>query len=147
MANKGLQILGFALALMGVIGLIVGTILPQWKMSAFVGSNIITAVSMYEGLWMSCAFQSTGQIQCKVYDSMLQLNSALQATRALMVVSIIVVVAGMGAACMGMKCTNCGGDDQVKKAKIAMTGGIIILLGEGLPVGGCSNCSLLKYKM
>ncbi|XP_005803657.1 claudin-7-B-like isoform X1 [Xiphophorus maculatus] len=129
MANKGLQILGFALALMGVIGLIVGTILPQWKMSAFVGSNIITAVSMYEGLWMSCAFQSTGQIQCKVYDSMLQLNSALQATRALMVVSIIVVVAGMGAACMGMKCTNCGGDDQVKKAKIAMTGGIIILLG------------------
>lgn len=54
---------------------------------------------------------------------------ALQATRALMVVSIIVVVAGMGAACMGMKCTNCGGDDQVKKAKIAMTGGIIILLG------------------
>ncbi|XP_043995559.1 claudin-7-B-like isoform X1 [Gambusia affinis] len=129
MANKGLQILGFALALIGVIGLIIGTILPQWKMSAFVGSNIITAVSMYEGLWMSCAFQSTGQIQCKVYDSMLQLNSALQATRALMVVSIIVVVAGMGAACMGMKCTNCGGDDQVKKAKIAMTGGIIILIG------------------
>ncbi|XP_005803658.1 claudin-7-B-like isoform X2 [Xiphophorus maculatus] len=138
MANKGLQILGFALALMGVIGLIVGTILPQWKMSAFVGSNIITAVSMYEGLWMSCAFQSTGQIQCKVYDSMLQLNSALQATRALMVVSIIVVVAGMGAACMGMKCTNCGGDDQVKKAKIAMTGGIIILLGALCAIVACS---------
>ncbi|XP_007545965.1 claudin-7-B-like [Poecilia formosa] len=138
MANKGLQILGFALALLGVIGLIIGTILPQWKMSAFVGSNIITAVSMYEGLWMSCAFQSTGQIQCKVYDSMLQLNSALQATRALMVVSIIVVVAGMGAAGMGMKCTNCGGDDQVKKAKIAMTGGIIILIGALCSIVACS---------
>ncbi|XP_054899729.1 claudin-7-B isoform X2 [Poeciliopsis prolifica] len=138
MANKGLQILGFALALIGVIGLIVGTILPQWKMSAFVGSNIITAISMYEGLWMSCAFQSTGQIQCKVYDSMLQLNSALQATRALMVVSIIVVVAGMGAACMGMKCTNCGGDDQAKKAKIAMTGGIIILIGALCAIVACS---------
>lgn len=75
MANSGLQILGFALALLGVIGLIVGTILPQWKMSAYVGDNIITAVAMYEGLWMSCAFQSTGQIQCKVYDSILQLNS------------------------------------------------------------------------
>lgn len=74
MANSGLQILGFALALLGVIGLITGTILPQWKMSAYVGDNIITAVAMYEGLWMSCAFQSTGQIQCKVYDSMLQLN-------------------------------------------------------------------------
>ncbi|KAM4726478.1 claudin-7-B-like [Anableps anableps] len=138
MANKGLQILGFALALLGVIGLIIGTILPQWKMSAFVGSNIITAVSMYEGLWMSCAFQSTGQIQCKMYDSMLQLNSALQATRALMVVSIIVVIAGLGAACMGMKCTNCGGDDQVKKAKIAMTGGIIVLIGSLCGIVACS---------
>lgn len=75
MANSGLQILGFALSLLGLIGLIIGTILPQWKMSAYVGDNIITAVAMYEGLWMSCAFQSTGQIQCKVYDSILQLNS------------------------------------------------------------------------
>lgn len=75
MANSGMQILGFALTLLGVIGLIVGTIMPQWKMSAYVGDNIITAVAMYEGLWMSCAFQSTGQIQCKVYDSILQLNS------------------------------------------------------------------------
>lgn len=75
MANKGLQLLGFALSLIGLIGLIIGTILPQWKMSAYVGDNIITAIAMYEGLWMSCAFQSTGQIQCKVYDSILQLNS------------------------------------------------------------------------
>lgn len=75
MANSGLQMLGFVLSLLGLIGLVVGTILPQWKMSAYVGDNIITAVAMYEGLWMSCAFQSTGQIQCKVYDSILQLNS------------------------------------------------------------------------
>ncbi|KAF7206072.1 claudin-7-B [Nothobranchius furzeri] len=129
MANSGLQMLGFALALLGAIALIVGTILPQWKMSAFIGSNIITAVSMYEGLWMTCAFQSTGQMQCKVYDSILQLNSALQATRALMVVSIIVSLAGMGVASMGMKCTTCGGDDKTRKARIALTGGIIILVG------------------
>nr|XP_061801518.1 claudin-7-B-like isoform X1 [Nerophis lumbriciformis] len=129
MANSGLQMLGFVLSLLGLIGLIVGTILPQWKMSAYVGDNIITAVAMYEGLWMSCAFQSTGQIQCKVYDSILQLNSALQATRALMIVSIIVTVAGLGAACMGMKCTNCGGDDKIRKSRIAMTGGIILLIG------------------
>ncbi|XP_077597148.1 claudin-7-B isoform X1 [Stigmatopora nigra] len=129
MANSGLQMLGFVLSLVGLIGLIVGTILPQWKMSAYVGDNIITAVAMYEGLWMSCAFQSTGQIQCKVYDSILQLNSALQATRALMIVSIIVTVAGLGVACMGMKCTNCGSDDKTRKSRIAMAGGIILLIG------------------
>ncbi|KAE8287922.1 Claudin-7-A [Larimichthys crocea] len=138
MANSGLQILGFALALLGVIGLIIGTILPQWKMSAYVGDNIITAVAMYEGLWMSCAFQSTGQIQCKVYDSILQLNSALQATRALMIVSIIVTVAGLGVAVMGMKCTNCGGDDKTRKSRIAMTGGIIILIGALCSIVACS---------
>ncbi|TSV15227.1 Claudin-7-B [Bagarius yarrelli] len=75
MANKGLQLLGFMLAVIGLVGLIAGTIMPQWQMSAYVGDNIITAVAMYQGLWMSCAFQSTGQMQCKIYDSMLQLNT------------------------------------------------------------------------
>lgn len=70
-----MQLLGFTLSLLGLIGLIIGTIMPQWKMSAYVGDNIITAIAMYSGLWMSCAFQSTGQIQCKVYDSILQLDS------------------------------------------------------------------------
>lgn len=75
MANSGIQLLGFFLSLVGIVGLIVGTILPQWKMSAYIGDNIITAVAMYQGLWMSCAFQSTGQLQCKIYDSILQLDS------------------------------------------------------------------------
>ncbi|KAG5284847.1 hypothetical protein AALO_G00031160 [Alosa alosa] len=138
MANKGLQLLGFALSLIGLIGLIIGTILPQWKMSAYVGDNIITAIAMYEGLWMSCAFQSTGQIQCKVYDSILQLNSALQATRALMIVGIIVTVFGLGVSTMGMKCTNCGGDDKTKKSRIAMTGGIILVIGALCSIVACS---------
>ncbi|XP_028654286.1 claudin-7-B-like [Erpetoichthys calabaricus] len=129
MANSGLQMLGFVLALIGCIGLIVGTIMPQWKMSAYVGDNIITAIAMYQGLWMSCAYQSTGQMQCKVYDSILQLDSALQATRALMVLSIILTVIGMGVSSMGMKCTNCGGDDKVRKARIATVGGVVFLLG------------------
>ncbi|KAI2662820.1 Claudin-7-A [Labeo rohita] len=129
MANSGVQLLGFGLSLIGIIGLIVGTILPQWKMSAYVGDSIITAVATYQGLWMSCAFQSTGQLQCKIYDSILQLDSDLQATRALMIVGIIVSIAGLGVACMGMKCTTCGADDKVRKARTAMTGGIILLVG------------------
>ncbi|KAM3868671.1 claudin-7-A-like [Diretmus argenteus] len=138
MANSGLQILGFALSLIGLIGLIIGTILPQWKMSAYVGDNIITAVAMYQGLWMSCAFQSTGQIQCKAYDSILQLDSSLQATRALMIVGIIVTVVGLGVATMGMKCTNCGGDDKSRKSRIAMTGGILLLIGSLAAIIACS---------
>lgn len=46
-----------------------------------------------------------------------------------MIVSIILAVAGLGVACMGMKCTTCGGDDKTRKSRIAMTGGIVILIG------------------
>ncbi|XP_076875532.1 claudin-7-B [Brachyhypopomus gauderio] len=138
MANKSLQLLGFVLALLGVIGLLAGTIMPQWQMSAYVGDNIITAVAMYQGLWMSCAYQSTGQMQCKVYDSMLQLNSALQATRALMVVSLLLSFAGLGVATMGMKCTNCGSDDKMKRSRITITGGIVILVGAFCAIIACS---------
>uniref|UniRef100_A0A3Q3WTH9 Claudin n=1 Tax=Mola mola TaxID=94237 RepID=A0A3Q3WTH9_MOLML len=138
MANSGIQLLGFCLSLLGIVGLIVGTILPQWKMSAYIGDNIITAVAMYQGLWMSCAFQSTGQLQCKIYDSILQLDSSLQATRALMIVGIIVSIAGLGVACMGMKCTTCAGSDKLRKSRIAMTGGIILLVGGLCAIVACS---------
>lgn len=54
---------------------------------------------------------------------------SLQATRALMIVGIIMSVAGLGVACMGMKCTTCGATDKLRKSRIAMTGGIILLVG------------------
>lgn len=74
MANSGLQLLGFALALVGWIATLAATVMPQWRMSAYLEGNIITAVAVYEGLWMTCAWQSTGQIQCKIYDSVLSLS-------------------------------------------------------------------------
>ncbi|XP_054851189.1 claudin-7 [Eublepharis macularius] len=138
MANSGLQLLGFALALLGWIATLVATIMPQWQMSSYAGDNIITAVAIYQGLWMTCAWQSTGQIQCKVYDSVLNLPGSLQATRALMVVSIVLGVVGMGIATMGMKCTRCGGDNKVTKARIAMTGGIVFLVGGLASLVACS---------
>nr|URX57479.1 claudin 7b [Lateolabrax maculatus] len=65
-------------------------------------------------------------------------KGALQTTRALMIVSIIVTLAGLGVACMGMKCTNCGGDDKTRKSRIALTGGIIILIGSLCAIVACS---------
>ncbi|XP_032094480.1 claudin-1-like, partial [Thamnophis elegans] len=75
MANSGLQLLGFALALLALIANMTATILPQWKVSSFADGTIITAQSYYIGLWMECVVQSTGQLQCKIYDSMLGLES------------------------------------------------------------------------
>uniref|UniRef100_A0ACB8EXV1 Claudin-7 n=1 Tax=Sphaerodactylus townsendi TaxID=933632 RepID=A0ACB8EXV1_9SAUR len=161
MANSGLQLLGFALALLGWVATLAATVMPQWQISSYAGDNIITAVAIYQGLWMSCAWQSTGQIQCKVYDSVLSLKgnsvkgfichkvqyppplsarcwSSLQATRALMVVSIVLGAVAMGVAVMGMKCTRCGGDNKVVKARIAMTGGIVFLVAGLASLIACS---------
>lgn len=66
-------------------------------------------------------------------NPILSYPGALQATRALMIVGILVTAAGLGVACMGMKCTNCGGDDKTRKSRIAMVAGIIILLGCNNP--------------
>lgn len=82
MANSGLQLLGYFLALGGWVGIIASTALPQWKQSSYAGDAIITAVGLYEGLWMSCASQSTGQVQCKLYDSLLALEGRPPASRA-----------------------------------------------------------------
>lgn len=77
MANSGLQLLGYFLAMGGWVGIIASTVLPQWKQSSYAGDAIITAVGLYEGLWMSCASQSTGQVQCKLYDSLLALDGRI----------------------------------------------------------------------
>uniref|UniRef100_A0A8C9K3B6 Claudin 7 n=1 Tax=Panthera tigris altaica TaxID=74533 RepID=A0A8C9K3B6_PANTA len=64
--------------------------------------------------------------------------AAIQATRALMVVSLVLGFLAMFVATMGMKCTSCGGDDKVKKARIAMTGGGIFLVAGLAALVACS---------
>lgn len=76
MASAGLQLTGYFLALAGWAGAICASALPQWKQSSYAGDAIITAVGLFEGLWMSCAAQSTGQVQCKLHESLLSLDGA-----------------------------------------------------------------------
>ncbi|KAF1560501.1 Claudin-7, partial [Eudyptes schlegeli] len=136
MAQGGLQVLGLGLALAGWGALVAATVLPQWQTSSFAGDSIITAVATYQGLWMACASQSTGQLQCKSYDSILALPGYMQATRALMVVSGVLGLLALGLAVVGMKCTRCGDDDPRRKAGTAAAGGGLFLLSgvEGLGV-------------
>ncbi|XP_052024591.1 claudin-4 [Apodemus sylvaticus] len=131
MASMGLQVLGISLAVLGWLGVILSCALPMWRVTAFIGSNIVTAQTSWEGLWMNCVVQSTGQMQCKMYDSMLALPQDLQAARALMVVSIIVGALGMLLSVVGGKCTNCMEDETVK-AKIMITAGAVFVVASML---------------
>ncbi|XP_030631437.1 claudin-1 [Chanos chanos] len=129
MANGGIQLLGFSLGFLGLIGLITSTAMAEWKMSSYAGDNIITAQAMYEGLWQSCVSQSTGQIQCKVYDSLLQLPGQVQATRGLMICAILLCGIAILVSSIGMKCTTCLAEDMEQKNKVALTGGVLFIIG------------------
>lgn len=127
MVSAGLQMLGTALGIIGWIMTIVICALPMWKVSAFIGNNIVTAQVNWEGIWMTCVVQSTGQMQCKVYDSMLALSSDLQAARALCVISILVGIVGIFLAIAGGKCTNCV-EDENTKAKVGIAAGVAFII-------------------
>ncbi|XP_004076227.1 claudin-like protein ZF-A89 [Oryzias latipes] len=141
MASFGLQVFGIFLASVGFIGDILVCALPMWRVSAFIGSNIVTAQIFWEGLWMNCVQQSTGQMQCKVYDSMLALPQDLQAARALVIISILITFLGILLAVAGGKCTNCIEDDSAK-SKVAIAAGVFFIVGGILcliPVSWTAN--------
>lgn len=127
MVSAGFQMLGSALGIIGWIGAIVVCALPMWKVTAFIGSNIVTSQTSWEGIWMNCVVQSTGQMQCKVYDSMLALSQDLQAARALCIVSIIVGIFGILLSVAGGKCTNCVEDERAK-AKVGVAAGVVYII-------------------
>lgn len=127
MVSTGFQMLGTALGIVGWIGAIVVCALPMWKVSAFIGSNIVTSQTIWEGIWMNCVVQSTGQMQCKVYDSMLALTGDLQAARALTIVSIVVGVMAILLAVAGGRCTNCV-EDPSSKAKVGVASGVMFII-------------------
>lgn len=127
--SMGLEITGTSLAVLGWLCTIVCCALPMWRVSAFIGSSIITAQITWEGLWMNCVVQSTGQMQCKMYDSLLALPQDLQAARALIVISIIVAALGMLLSVVGGKCTNCL-EDETTKAKTMIVTGVVFLLAS-----------------
>ncbi|XP_031140899.1 claudin-4-like [Sander lucioperca] len=147
MVSAGFQMMGTALCIIGWIGVIITCILPQWKVTAFVGQNIVTAQTTWEGIWMSCVVQSTGQMQCKVYDSMLALSSDLQAARALTIISVLLGVVGILLSLAGGKCTNCV-EEESAKAKIGVTSGVIFIVAGVLcliPVSWTANTIIQNF--
>lgn len=147
MVSAGFQILGIALSIIGWIGAIVTCVLPQWRVTAFVGHIIITAQITWEGIWMNCVVQSTGQMQCKVYDSMLALSKDLQAARALMIICILIGIFGILLAVAGGKCTNCV-ENESTKSRVIMAAGIIFIISGVLcliPVSWTANTVIKNF--
>ncbi|NXS87041.1 CLD14 protein, partial [Erpornis zantholeuca] len=123
MASWALELLGFTLSLLGLIGALIATILPHWRRSAHAGANILTAAAYVRGLWMECVWHSTGVYHCQAHRSQLALPADLRAARAMMVISCLLSVLAAGLAVVGMRCTRCA-EGSPAKASIAGAGGV-----------------------
>eukprot|EP00069_Balaena_mysticetus_P000764 bmy_14906T0 len=126
MTSAGLQLLAFALALSGVSGVLMATLLPNWKVNVDAGSSIITAIVQLQGLWMDCTWYSTGMFSCTLKYSVLALPTHVQAARAAMVLACVLSAVGICTSTIGMKCTRLGGDRETK-GYACFAGGVCFL--------------------
>ncbi|KAL3046329.1 hypothetical protein OYC64_004357 [Pagothenia borchgrevinki] len=121
-----------ALILGFISWVMVGMTLPNryWRTST-VDGNVITTSTIYENLWMSCASDSTGVHNCREFPSLLALNGYIQASRALMITSIVCGTFGLLLALIGVQCSKAGGENYVLKGRLAGTAGVLFIL-QGL---------------
>ncbi|XP_062379699.1 claudin-20 [Sardina pilchardus] len=137
MASPGMQIFGFVLALLGIMGATLATLLPNWKVSADVASNIISAITQMQGLWMDCTWYSTGVFSCTLKYSVLALPAYLQTARTTMVLSCVLAALGLCLASLGLKCTRWGGARRSKQHAALASGGCFLLSGTLCLVPAC----------
>ncbi|XP_034039593.1 claudin 15-like a [Thalassophryne amazonica] len=119
---------GFIMCLIG--WLITGAALANdyWKISTVSGSVIISQ-RHFENLWHSCAENSAGIAECQDFMSLLSLPAHIQACRALMIISLLLGLCSMIVSLLGLKCIKIGSATDQSKAKLAITGGILGIVG------------------
>ncbi len=117
------EIAAMCVGLIGLIGAAATTGMPMWKVTAFIGANIIVMETRWEGLWMNCYRQANIRMQCKVYDSLLFLSPDLQAARGLMCCSLALSGLGLLVALAGLRCTSCLQGNVWAKTIILMVAG------------------------
>lgn len=128
MGRLGKEITGQVLSIIGFIGVTVTCGIPMWRVNNYIGANIVTGQIIWDGLWMNCVMQSTGQMQCKLNNAVMTLTADLQAARALVVISILFCFVGIVVTFVGAECTSCL-DKHSSKGKVVILGGILLIVG------------------
>ncbi|NXF77782.1 CLD6 protein, partial [Sclerurus mexicanus] len=129
LAMMSMQMGGLVMSLVGWVGSILACSLPMWKVTAFIGSNIVVAQVFWEGLWMNCVVQSTGQMQCKAYDSLLELTSDLQSSRIMVVTSLFVAFFAFLICLSSADFTRFMDDSSTKNRFSMVSGALFIVAG------------------
>ncbi|XP_051521416.1 claudin-8-like [Myxocyprinus asiaticus] len=128
MVHGKCELIALCLGIIGLIGTATITGLPMWKVTAFIGENIIVMETRWEGLWMTCFRQASIHMQCKVYDSLLFLPPDLQAARGLTCCALALSSLGLLVSITGLRSTACLKDQPRLKNIIVMVAGAMQIL-------------------
>lgn len=121
MASSGLQLLGFFLSLTGLAVTVASILMVEWK-KQYQGKSY----RIYEGLWMSCS--GNERTTCEYHHYLLKLPTEIQATRAVMLVSIFLSVVALIVSTVGMKCTRFMDGKPESKSITAVVGGVMFMV-------------------
>lgn len=122
------EVTGQVICFIGFVGVCLTCGIPMWRVTTFVGPNITTGQIIWDGLWMNCVMQSTGQMQCSIHQFLLRLARDLQAARALIVGAVVIAFLGFFITFIGAKCTSCLSNPS-SRAKVVILGGVICIVG------------------
>lgn len=146
--TAALEILAIVLGFICLFGTILATALPMWRVSAFIGANIIVMEELWEGLWMTCYNQEDFRMQCKEYDSLLILPTELQAARVLMCLSVVLIFFALIITGCGTQKCNCCRDDIKSKNIALVLGGCLFLISfltTLIPVSWVGHTVIRKF--
>ncbi|XP_065136458.1 claudin 15-like b [Paramisgurnus dabryanus] len=127
MASMVVQVMGL---LLGVVGWCLessSTNSALWKTSSNADA-VITSSSNFEGLWLTCASNSMGAIQCQRFKTVLGLAGYIQACRALMIIALVLGLLSIILSLLGLKCTKLGSTSEYTKGKLALCAGVMFIL-------------------
>ncbi|NXU11301.1 CLD8 protein, partial [Pardalotus punctatus] len=105
MGSGAARALALLLGGTGAAGTVAVTAMPQWRVSAFIGSNLIVLEDAWEGLWVHCSRQPDLRMLCQPYGSALTLAPALRAARALMCAGTALALLALLVTILGMRST------------------------------------------
>ncbi|TSQ01581.1 Claudin-10 [Bagarius yarrelli] len=109
--------------------------MEYWSFSE-VASTVLTTNYFHSNLWKDCTTDSTGMVDCKVFPTLLALQTYIHLCRALIIISIVFGLFGAILALIGMKCTKLGGS-EIANARVTFAAGVNYLT-SGL-------CSIFAY--
>lgn len=131
MGRIGKEVAGQVVSFIGLVGSAVTCGIPMWRVTSYIGANIVTGQIVWDGLWMNCIMQSTGQMQCKLNESVMRLSKDLQAARALVIIALLVGFLGFMVTFIGAKCMGCLKKES-SRSKVVVLGGCLIIFAAVL---------------